>query len=669
MNTTAPIIRSEVNHGPQLHVLGGRFEFGDTAIPFFTAHMTVGDIADYLKTPSELAAWTEEGTNLEALYQRSIDYARVRESILPYLTKRGLGKPRFFNALTIALVPSYEKRIVEFADREFDAPGLPKPTAAQHRLDVGPISFGFYKPFNAADLNSFSIGEICWNRDQTACVAIDGQHRLKALKMFHFLKPEAASASRIAVIFLVPDAALGFKVGASEPVPISKVLRGIFIDLNRHAKPVKRSRLILLDDEDPQSLIVRRLVAQTLAGVDELPPVNAEHRLPLPLIDWHSNEAKFDEGPYLSSILMLDRAVQTLLDCRSVTDWSKFRSVENQHRAFQSFGYEPTVECTERLSDLKEAEEAWQKPFTYGQEDRNRIVQSVGAELARPIFRLLTEVTVYQKVLEVREQNGMLSADFSSWYEKYSSLDDTQEALGDLTSVEDHLRSLESPPNIEVWRDVLEGEFSQRKADSLLFKVVFLDAAFRTLQQLWRLDPLVVAEGNDPEKGTAAFRDFWTDVLIGSINALTESEAYIWGLRFRFEDDDGGAVSLWRGSVLKMSDETVDFTNSAMIRASNVLLLAALLFHCKQRLPADEWPVEDFDSLKELLEDRDDQFQAVLENVEQKLCMGAAGNPGPFRRIVIERSPDLEEEDEDEFEEQVKKEFDLRANFYLSLLE
>ena len=58
---------------------------------------------------------------------------------------------------------------------------------------------------------------------------------------------------------------------------------------------MKRARQILLDDRDHLEMCVRSLVGPKLCDglneLQEMPPT-----LPLTLIDWHSDQAKFDDG-------------------------------------------------------------------------------------------------------------------------------------------------------------------------------------------------------------------------------------------------------------------------------------------------------------------------------------------------------------------------------------
>src|SRR5690606_14325219 len=105
--------------------------------------------------------------------------------------------------------------------------------------------------------------------------------------------------SRVPVILLLFDERVGF--AAPEERPTVELLRGLFIDLNKNAQTVSRARQILLDDRDPHAVCVRRLVGSQLReDLNELG--GSEPRLPLALVDWHREQAKFDDGPYLSTV-------------------------------------------------------------------------------------------------------------------------------------------------------------------------------------------------------------------------------------------------------------------------------------------------------------------------------------------------------------------------------
>ena len=139
------------------------------------------------------------------------------------------------------------------------------------------------------------------------------------------------------------------------------LLRRLFIDLNKHAVKVDRTRQILLDDIDPHSLCVRRLVEGRLSdgatALTATPP-----QLPLSAVDWHTGEAKVNEGPYVTTILGLNWCVTKLLGAQPIADYMDYSSIEKQLKAFgQSLG----VDLSSALTDLNHVKEFGIRPFAY----------------------------------------------------------------------------------------------------------------------------------------------------------------------------------------------------------------------------------------------------------------------------------------------------------------
>src|SRR5262249_13835071 len=159
--------------------------------------------------------------------------------------------------------------------------GLDKPES------IGGIQLQFYKDSDA--------GKLRWDQDEIVAVAVDGQHRLAALKQFAKESPGAIGESSIPVIFLIPAKKAGFKIpqqpGENEVAIIG--LRNIFIDLNKNARPVSATRNILLDDLNIVSVCVRQLIGNKLSADTE------EQRIPLPLVDWMTEKNKIETGPFL----------------------------------------------------------------------------------------------------------------------------------------------------------------------------------------------------------------------------------------------------------------------------------------------------------------------------------------------------------------------------------
>ncbi len=641
-----PRIRQAISRSPQLHALGGRFAIGSSIIPYFTAHMTLSEVSSCLKTPSELPGWSDENVEIEALFQRQLDYRRVNNKILPYLREPSGVRPRFFNSLTVALVPYRNARFVPF-EGEFEAPDL-EGTNTHHHYDAGPIKIGLYRELDANNPDTYTVAELCWNLDQVASVAIDGQHRLHAMKRLYQTAPEAALGTKVSVILILPTQLLGYSLprDAGDLLP---VLRSIFIDLNKHSVPVKRSRLILLDDVDPHSLIVRRLVGSRLEHVDDAS--ESEHRLPLGLVDWHSDDAKFDSGPYITTVLMLDRITEHVLGVGSVKDWTAKGPVYRQFEAFKKFGFNASTDLQTRMTAFQDADETLYRSFSYTESELEKIQNTVGSTVAQLVYKVILGINAYREVVDIRRSQRMLSPDFVSWYAAFEKKALAAEYNTDFMRISERISSKQDPPNISDWQDCLKTDLERHKAQNLLFKVVFQDALFLALDNLRRKELLVIREREIPEGGGVANLIMWADYIVDFVNTLYASDRHVYSTEYAIGSDDGteDAIWLWLGYVVDPSSMNIDYTKSASKRTSQLIEFCAMIYAAMAEVSVEAEGQEqfgDYDGFVSYLQDRDEDFANDLERLRSINVTGVRGNRGAQMRVMKVAASDIEEEDE-----------------------
>jgi len=218
------------------------------------------------------------------LFQRDVDIRRVTNHLLPYL--QDPKRVKFFNPLTLTVLP------FDPETREVLA-SMPKITEALVEEDDRKWKVietaTFYKFKHLVDIPAW--GEIHWDDSVVNLVAIDGQHRLSALKRFHG-DPKADPAFQK---WSIPVVIVGFRGTADgrENPTILEVVRSIFIYINTEARAPTRTRQILLSDEDINAICTQELLQlshsnDVLAGDKR----NAD-RLPLLFYDWRGEE---DEG-------------------------------------------------------------------------------------------------------------------------------------------------------------------------------------------------------------------------------------------------------------------------------------------------------------------------------------------------------------------------------------
>ena len=148
----------------------GRFNLSPQwAIPYFATTMTMREAADSLRLVSDFPGNESMAWKIDELYQRDIDWRCVEQEIVPYLSSS--EEPQFFNALTIAFMPIRDNEVKPtFGGRGWASPELAGDFAK--RLNIGPITVGYWADWTSTDEPSARIGQIRWNPQQVFSVAI-----------------------------------------------------------------------------------------------------------------------------------------------------------------------------------------------------------------------------------------------------------------------------------------------------------------------------------------------------------------------------------------------------------------------------------------------------------------------------------------------------------------
>ena len=198
---------------------------------YYIVKMRMREVASEVKFGSQV----HHDYTLDEAIQRTIKESRVKKEIVTYLTGR---QDRFFASLVVAAIGGSPKFYpVSMADDpQFEI------LADEESLEQ---SFGVLR---------FSGGQNYY--------ALDGQHRLKAIKTL--LQPEDES-ERV-------DPPPGFEneeisvlmvIRPSEPTEEQWLssYRRLFSSLNRYAKPTDKDTNIIMDEDDIFAILTRRLIA------------------------------------------------------------------------------------------------------------------------------------------------------------------------------------------------------------------------------------------------------------------------------------------------------------------------------------------------------------------------------------------------------------------------
>ena len=250
MSVTLPVIKAK---------MGNR--------DYFVSKMSAAELAGQVGIASEMSDWSE--LSLNELYQRRLNEKRVEQDIAPYLANT---KGRFFGSIIVWVI---NRDVITF-----------EPVSSVVNVAAAYAS--------AANSMGFLVIDASRSGNESGLVALDGQHRLAALRRVVQGQAEGPEAGRvrddeIAVIFVQDD-----NVGSA---------RDLFTVLNRSARRVSKSDVLIMSEVDGAAIIARNLTVGTI-----LAPLGIEKN---PLVKWEKNtiSAKDEEMTTLNAIYEVVQSV------------------------------------------------------------------------------------------------------------------------------------------------------------------------------------------------------------------------------------------------------------------------------------------------------------------------------------------------------------------------
>ena len=508
-------------------------------VPYFSAVMPLQDLVEQIKLVEDIPEESRLAWPLEALFQRDIDWERVQNDIVNgYL--RVQNKLSFFNSLTIALLPQNGFKIEDNYGKPESSPSPTYENGDWTQIDVGNICI---------ESNSGgSIGLLRWHKERIFPVAIDGQHRLAALKRYcAYLTPGVSLElnTKIPLIFLILDERVGFKGNPENS--LIETLREIFIDLNRNARIVAKSRLILLDDLDVQSFCVRTLLASS--AKDSSPDT-----LPLSMVTWREDEAKFDSGHSLTTVLNLNEIVGSCLGNASLEAIEALE--ENEVKK-----YVGTIKAKLELEaeTLKSIEDHIQlcvgrdEPFSFKTEHLSAIREAFRLQWTPHIIRVFREFGPYREYLSTAAEIGAIDGMLAD-YLLLSK--ENREKFRNRKKDEDKAFN----PDSKI--DVPLAKLQELKKNEWAFYVVFQKALFLNLFGL-EVQRQSFFDGEIGET-IEGFLAWWLE----QINVLHKRGV------FNLDWGTGKAkANLWLGIAKNPVSETIQYSGAAVNRINSFITI------------------------------------------------------------------------------------------------
>lgn len=230
--------------------------------------------------------------SIKDLFQRNIDHERVEKGLIQYLNDP--DRIKFFNPITLILLPHNSKNeIIK------DVPFLTEKGVVKDETSADFMEKECSDFYKLGFSDTLQIGKFEWNKDNCFVVAIDGQHRLSALKKIKNTAGNTFKDWKIPAVLLCihKEEDSNVKVGLLEAV------RRVFIDINNKSEKITKSRKILLNDSSVLDVISQQLIEFAHSSGDS-------RRVPLVFFNWRG-DYKFEKNKNLkktnlASVLSVD---------------------------------------------------------------------------------------------------------------------------------------------------------------------------------------------------------------------------------------------------------------------------------------------------------------------------------------------------------------------------
>lgn len=273
-----PTRRLTYNH--ELHGVYGEFGAGAGLRAFYLQSTISSPELNRVSLISDIAG--SERWPVRDLFQRDVDNDRITAGLLPYLQDE--SKIKFFNPLTLTVLPMGSDGNSVLSEME---QVVESPTRMDgHDWDCLTRE-GYFRVRWITGHPEYAMLE--WDDRRARLVAIDGQHRLSALKRFEHDQDAASRGDfrkwRIPIVVVCFRATSG-----PEQARVLDVVRNIFVLINTEAKKVNSARAILLRDDSVNAVCTQELLQSSHSN--DLRPISDRNNeiLPLLFFDWRGEE-------------------------------------------------------------------------------------------------------------------------------------------------------------------------------------------------------------------------------------------------------------------------------------------------------------------------------------------------------------------------------------------
>jgi hypothetical protein len=488
-------------------VYGQKGEYSLSAhvrVPYFTALMDLKRVTKELKTHEEVTPSLDNTYNLVELFQRNIDPERVKREIVDGFLKNPT-KLKFFNSLTFVLLPkdSHGHIQSDFEDVVGSDPSIPYDGQDEFDKFFQNGEKSVFGGVQFVSTDAASLSRLRWDANSVDAVAVDGQHRLKALKLWmegnNNELAEIARATRVPVIFLLLHKSVGFVAAAGTNAGIKTIAREIFTDLNKNAKEVDLATQIILDDRSLASCCVRSLITEgTCADHDT--------KLPLSLLRWQDANNRFDQRYFLNALVNLHVIVEDLLDLsppvkEGTMEKNKVLTFISSTKEVVGMPDSQTGQLKLLSNDRQDLEDFYRQRFLDDEGEPKAplsgippqflksAVDGFTARYANWLLRILREFKPYADLVQYARENQLVEGQFAQYFaqpkDHRSQLDNELQAQHgenwyDLI-IDQHERHIE--------KNIKKINAPDDLGEEWAFKTIFQKAILRFAKQLFVKSP------------------------------------------------------------------------------------------------------------------------------------------------------------------------------------
>jgi len=551
----------------RFNFIKGNFKLSKVPIPYYMFSMPLSNVANDLTLVADLNEISSELYDVNNVFQRNIDTNRVEKDIVKgYLNN--FEKIKFFNPITIAFIPIENKKVV----KEYEELDLPNEilnlTFDDGTNDKLVEEYDITK--NLSNIILFErkdseLGQITWDRKTVKAIAVDGQHRLYALKKFVADRPDFKDV-------LIPIIAIVFD--DFQDRTLTEYLREIFIDINKNAKPVSKTRNILLDDREIASILTKDMIKSDTKNEE-----GNENSLNPEILDWQSDNPKPDGSFQLTTVMLLHRIFSELyLQNKELTTSNSFdpEAIEKfTNMVNRKFDIDKLIQDKnlDVITISKHAQDIIDNGQTFSLNTKHNqlILESFRKKYKPIIYKIYTQLEPYKSFVQIAKEEKI--------FEKGNPLNEyIRLPLGEKRElfIKNHNDSISDGTNNgnKINIKEIESKFNNIKNDNLLFNMIGQVAVFKIVEK-----QLFKSFDSD-----SSLEDF-----INAINFINTKNNFF----YKFYKLDSKRF-LWDSLATSKKGERISATNTSIDNISNILML---LFISYRIFKIEKYPIENYEKI------------------------------------------------------------------------